>query len=202
MDYHMPQIQGIDWEKAHRYIPSKDLLLDVLKEIIKQAPKDTKLLTDYKEHVITDPSEENFTAYRIQAHAMKASLRSIGSDLFDEAYALETAGRQMEMDPIQKDTEAFIRDYLSLVEILKGLVDTDADAPGFDEALFFEKIKCVKDAMASFDVPTLQEAFTIISDMEIPGQYGDRINALKPAVRDLDYDTVMKLCDEIEEIRN
>ncbi|MCR4797641.1 MAG: hypothetical protein K5853_04245 [Lachnospiraceae bacterium] len=202
MDYHMPQIQGIDWEKAHRYIPSKDLLLDVLKEIIKQAPKDTKLLRDYKEQVTQDPSEENYTAYRIQAHAMKASLRSIGSDLFDEAYALEIAGRQMQMDPILKDTEAFIRDYLSLAEILKGLVDTDADDLGFDEALFFEKIKCVKTAMEAFDVPTLQEAFHIVSDMEIPVQYADHINALKPAVRDLDYDTVMKLCDEIEEMRN
>ena len=202
MDYHMPQIEGIDWEKAHRYIPSKELLLDVLKEIIKQAPEDTKLLTEYKEQVLQDPSEENYTAYRIQAHAMKASLRSIGSDLFDEAYALEIAGRQMQMYPILKDTEAFINDYLALSDTLRGLVDTDQDACGFDEALFFEKIKCVKDAMASFDVTTLQEAFHIVSDMEIPGQYADHINGLKPAVRDLDYDTVMKLCDEIEEMRN
>ena len=101
MDYNLPEISGIDWETAHRYIPEKEVLIDVLAEFVCSAKKQTELLKGYKEKVIKNPSPENFASYRIQAHAMKAALRSFGSDLFDAAFALETAGKDENLMPIK-----------------------------------------------------------------------------------------------------
>ena len=74
-DYDMPAIEGIDWEKAHRYLPTKDTLMGVLREMVSGASKQTDILLKYRDRVAEDPSDENYDLYRVQAHAMKASAR-------------------------------------------------------------------------------------------------------------------------------
>ncbi len=201
MDYNLPEITGIDWETAHRYIPDKDVLLSVLKEFVGSAKKQTELLKEYQRKVLENPSPENFASYRIQTHAMKASLRSLGSDLFDRAFALETAGKEENLLPIERDTNSFAEDYLRLSEsfrIITGDCDSESE---YDEEAFFALVDKTEAAMQSFDISALQEAFERIQTMRLPAQYEGIIRDMEPAIRDLETDIVIDCCTRLRELK-
>ncbi len=196
-DYHMPVIGGIDWEKAHRYLTTKEALIEVVSEMVSGAEKQTALLSGYKDAVIKDPSDSAFDAFRIQAHSMKASVRSIGSDLFDEAYALEIAGRDRDADTVKNKTDDFVKDYLALSEKLRTVTPDAGKKSGFDETAFAGGIKDIKEAMEAFDVDTIQKCMEMVLSMEIPELYGEEIRRLEGAVRDLESETVIQSCEKI-----
>ena len=197
MSYNLPVIVGIDWDKAHKYLPTEEALRDVIAETVKTCAKQTELLDSLREKVIEEPSEENFTAYKIQAHAMKAAIRSIGSDLFDEAFALENAGANGDLDTIKFDTAEFIGDYKELAESLKIIVgDCDSES-AFDKGSFNKKLNEIKRLMDEFDITALQDAYEEISNMSIPEQYKVIMGRLEKAVCDLEADDVIACCDEM-----
>ncbi len=199
-DYDMPVIEGIDWEKAHRYMPTKETLMDVLKEMVAGGAKQTDILLQYRDAVKETPSDENCDLFKVQAHALKASLRSIGSDLFDEGYALEIAGRDRDTESIINNTETFVKHYLELCEKLR-IITGDADKKGsFDKEEFTKMIEDIKDAMDSFDIERLQEATGKVLSMETPDELKDELVILEEAVRDLESEKVTSCCERIEEL--
>ncbi|MCR4673699.1 MAG: hypothetical protein K5675_01715 [Lachnospiraceae bacterium] len=201
MEYNMPPIAGIDWEKAFHYLPTKDLLMEVLQEFVSSADNQTTKLSEFRDDVEREPGEAHFASFRIHAHAMKSSLRSIGSDLFEAAYELEVAGKEQRLDVILEKTDDFTIEYLSLAESLKVIVGEKKKESGFDEQAFFEEITIIRNTMNAFDIAGLQGAMKNIRDMEIPGVFADKVETLENAVRDLASDEVLKTCDTLEEMR-
>ncbi|MCR5272051.1 MAG: hypothetical protein K6E13_03605 [Lachnospiraceae bacterium] len=197
MDYNMPPIEGINWEKAHGYLPEKEMLLMVLEEYVKTCKKQTKLLAGYRDILRDEASDENFASYRIQAHAMKSTLRSLGAELFDMAYSLEMAGKEKSSETIMAKTDIFIEEYTALSEKIRGIVGDCDRKKTFDGNLFFVKIKEIKNAMDIFDVTTLQEAARTVLDMELPTEYEKDVSCLEEAVRNLDSDTVEECCERL-----
>ena len=200
MSYNIPRISGIDWEKAHKYLETKEALIGVLEETVRTCNKQTSALDDLRCKVLENATEENLTAYRIQAHAMKATIRSIGSDLFDMAFALETAGREGDVNKIKESTDEFIVEYRKLVDKLKTIVGECDAVRAFDKEEFAKNLKVIKEAMEAFDVGVLQEAFKSISDMDVPKEYKSLMTKLENAVRDLASDDVLMCCNELGNI--
>lgn len=199
-DYEMPAIPGINWQEAHRYLTTKEDLLRVLSEMVASAVKQTELLAGYRDRVMQDPSDENHDLFKVQAHAMKASVRSIGSDLFDEAYALEIAGRDRDTQSIINNTDHFTERYLKLTDSLRPITG-DTDKKGsFDEEQFLKGIKDIREAMDAFDVGTLQESEEKIMSMEVPDIVKEEMSVLEEAVRDLESEKVIECCNRIESI--
>ncbi|MBQ9341673.1 MAG: hypothetical protein IJT81_04870 [Lachnospiraceae bacterium] len=197
MIYDLPAIEGIDWEKAHSYLPDKDMLIKVLEETVRTCVKHTQLLTVLKSTVLTEPSDESFAAFRIQAHAMKATLRTLGSELFEKAFSLEMAGKDGDIDKIRDDTDSFIEDYKRFSESLKAVVGDCDKGKAYDREEFIKQITILKSAMETFDVGTLQEAFDEALRMDLPEEYKDVITKLEKAVRELDSDEVISCCNEL-----
>ena len=195
MVYDLPQMDGIDWEVAHHYLSSQEMLIDTLCEYVKTAARQTAELTSFKEQAEQQPSSENFANFRIKAHAMKSTLRSIGSDLYEQAFRLETAGRDEDIDIISDETADFCRRYLAVAEKLREITgDVDAGTD-FDEGLFYEKIAEIKSSMQTFDINNLQAAFSVIQDMNTPEKYDEDLKKLETAIRDLESEQVMTICD-------
>ena len=197
MSYDIPIIPGIDWEKAHNYLPDKETLVKVLEETVRSCMKQTQLLSVLKSAVLSDASENNFSAYRTQAHAMKATLRTVGSDLFDMALSLEEAGRDGNVDVIRDDTDAFIAKYKQFAESLKNVVGDCDKGKAFDKNEFVADIAKLRTSMEAFDVNALQQAFEDVLRMDLPEKYKDVIVKLEKAVRELDSEEVIVCCDEI-----
>ncbi len=199
MDYDLPQVEGVDWEKAHRYMPDKEVLINMLKEFVSSAQSQTEKLKKFRDEVQREPSDDNFAAFRIHAHAMKSTLRSMGSDLFDRALFLEEAGREGRGQDIIEKTDDFAGSYLDLATKMKAVTGEIKESPAFDKEYFIEKIRIIKEAMDDFDVSKLQEAAEEVLKMEIPEKYSDECEKLEEAVRDLSSDEVIGICNSLEE---
>jgi len=202
MEYNLPKVGGVSWEKAYHYMPDKALLLEVLKEFVKSASQQVDLLKGMKEDVEREPNEDHFASFRIQAHAMKANLRSLGADLFDPALELEEAGRDGDRDTILTKTESFLAAYLALAEKLQAVVGDCKTEKAFESDNFYEAVSTVKAAMDAFDIPVLQLAFKTMQEMELPDQYRREVKLMEPAVRDLDADRVLEICDRLEAMKS
>ena len=138
MDYNLPETEGIDWEVAHRYLPTREVLEDTLCELVKTSSKQTEELLALRDGIESDPSAEAFSMYATCAHAMKSALRSIGSSLFDDAYELECAGRNRNEKTIIEKTQCFAENYTALTERLKSITGAVDVKDEYDEALFFD----------------------------------------------------------------
>ena len=197
MIFNVPVIPGIDWEKSHKYLENEAVLRDVLTEMVRTCDKQTTVLDMLRVKVLGDVTRENLDAYRIQAHAMKATIRSIGSDLFDMAFALETAGREGDVAKIRECTDEFIEEYRRLVDKLKAVVGECDTLRAFNKEEFIDKLEIIKNSMNAFDVRALQEAYRSIADMEIPKECKALVDKLEKAVRDLTADDVIMYCNEL-----
>ena len=197
MIFNVPVIPGIDWEKSHKYIETEEALRGVLAETVRTCDKQTAALDKLRLNVLEDATEENLTAYRIQAHAMKATIRSIGSDLFDMAFALETAGREGDVVKIREGTDEFIKEYRQLAAKLKEVVGECDALRAFNKEEFVDKLGVIRNSMSEFDVRTLQDAYRSIADMEIPKESKVLMEKLEKAVRDLAAEDVIMYCNEL-----
>lgn len=201
MDYSMPQIEGIDWEKAHRYIPTKSLLLEVLKEFILSADSQCEKLMELRHQVLSNGTPEDFVEYRIQAHSMKSSLRSLGADLFDLAFELETAGKEEDEEIIEEKTAAFIEEYKQLAGVLQEMVGAQKTTIEYDRELFLLLTGKIKKAMEGFAVSELQTNVDRLFSIEgAPTETKPIMEELKVAARDLAMDEVIDCCNRLEEI--
>ncbi len=198
MEYDLPKIEGVDWEKAYHYMPDKPTLIDTLQEFVSSADRETERLSDFKETLLQNGSEENYAAFRIQAHALKSNLRSIGADLFDNALSLENAGKSMDRETIMQKTDAFIADYRELIQKLTVITGGKKAAAAFDRTLYLEKISAIKEAMEAFDVSTLQDNMEAVENMDIPDKYKADTKELANTVRDLMSDNVIEICEKIK----
>ena len=196
MDYNFPHIDGIDWEKAYHYMPTKEVLLEILKEFVASCDEQIAELKKFEKAVEENPSRENYSSYRIQAHAMKAGLRSIGSNLFDMALMLEEAGRHCNGVIISEKTEIFTQRYRELADRLVPLAGTGEETE-FDTSRFFELVDNVRKGMDSFDISLLQNSMRDIKCMTLPEKYMDEVGKLESAVRDLSMEDVFASCDRI-----
>ena len=115
----LEQIEELDLEKARRHLPTQEQLLSAIKRFITICDAQVEELKQYRDSVRDDFASDDFMSYRIQAHTMKSLLRSIGADLFDEAYELEKAGRNENLDMILKYTDDFVEKYLCLADRLR-----------------------------------------------------------------------------------
>ena len=194
MNYDLPEIEGIDWEVAHHYVPSPEALHETLVEIVKSAAKKVAELRSYRDAVASDPSDENFASYRICAHAMKSALRSIGADAFSEAYELECAGQNRDESVVMEKTDLFTENYMALATKLKAITGDVDVAAKYDESIFYEQIDAIEKAMEAFDINALQDALGVIMDMDTPPEFADELGRLEEAIVYLDPDQVMASC--------
>ena len=82
---------------------------------------------------------ENWEDYTILVHALKSSARIVGAlDLGEEAFAMEMAGKERDLDYIHGNHEKLMEHYREFKEILSDIYeeipDSEADVSGKPEA--------------------------------------------------------------------
>lgn len=82
-------------------------------------------LGENRSDVIRKYKDENdIVNYRIQVHALKSSSRTIGAnELAEQAFSLEMAAKNNDVEFIQANTEALLSNYCKLVERIKAALD-------------------------------------------------------------------------------
>ena len=109
----LPEIDGIDWNYAHIYIPDDNVLQLTLKNIYRALESDLIQLTELYQNIYNN--EEGMAAYRIKVHALKSTNASVGAVMVSQLAKL------LEQKAIEQDVEAIERLHPVLMEQMRKL---------------------------------------------------------------------------------
>ena len=148
-EHSLPEIDGIDWNYAHIYIPDDAVLLLTLKNIYRAMNSDLNQLTELYQNIY---NEEGMAAYRIKVHALKSTNASVG------AVMVSQLARLLEHKAIEQDVQSIERLHPVLMEQLKNLMTAlqvyygpEADGQSMPEAVLEQQLQELIEALQAYD---------------------------------------------------
>lgn len=193
----LKNIQELDLEKALIQLEKdRSIYKVILEEYLRTADTLVKQLNDYYE-------EADWSNYKILVHGLKSNLRSMGSKkLSEEAYQLEIASAEKNIEFCRKRHSYFCEEVLALKRRIKEILDT--------EKITIEKVAISKETFAEI-INRLKRACTI-GDCNAADEIGEQlktialaeeqrnINRMIEAIEGMDYDIVLTIIENLEKM--
>ncbi len=142
--------------------------------------------------------EGDIKNYTIKVHALKSSARLIGAAEFGKmAQSLENAGKNGDMDYINKNHAPFLKEFAKFKDPLsKVFTEGEAsDKPEADMELMSGVYEEIKHAAEAMDSDTLESIFSEMSDYKIPDSEEGLYSKLKAAADIFDYESIQQLLE-------
>ena len=134
-----------------------------------------------------DRAEDELKSFTTAVHGMKSSLANIGeTKLSETAFTLEQAGKENDLDTIDKVVSDFLSDLTVLVDKLEaGFADTDGDVIQ-DTGILSEKLKAITEQCSLYN---RKGALDIISGLRhYSGEAKKTISAIEEFIHTGDFD--------------
>ena len=144
---------------------------------------------------------EDIPSFTIKVHALKSSARIIGAaKLSDMAAKLENAGDLGNIAYIKEHSPKLLSDYRELFEGLEreknALAGSDETLPEMEEGSLTEAIGSLKELALSYDYDSVKFIMNSISGYRIPQLFRKKVENLKKAVKNADWEQIKKILDE------
>lgn len=187
-------IKGLNVEAGIKNCGSKELFYDLLNDFY-------KLIDSKSEKVEKCLQEGLIRDYTIEVHALKSMARMIGAlELSEQFYQMEMLGNAGEKEEIEKRTPEILAHYRSYKELLKEHIKADAEEKTAVTSEQVEStLKCLRDAMDSFDLDKADEAMKELEGYDLPENIKLMVEKLGVLVTDVAMEEVIALADEIRE---
>ena len=176
-------MEGMGGEEAFRPI------LDIFYETIDEN-------SDEIEELYRD---ENWEDYTILVHALKSSSRIVGAiDLGEEAFQMEMAGKERNLEYIHANHETLMTHYRDFKDILSDIYEESgaaADGDGKPEASHItvagwcERIRAGAEDM---DITMLEDVFHELEEYSLSADDAKLMKELKHLAESFDYDTILE----------
>ncbi|MBP5385555.1 MAG: DegV family EDD domain-containing protein [Lachnospiraceae bacterium] len=187
-------IPGINGQAALKNSGSEETLRFVLKVFYDSIPEHSREIEEYY-------NAENWENYMIKVHALKSSSRLIGAEeLGEDAYKLEMAAKENDIDYISQNHGRVMQDYKEyrafLEEICAGMSSGEAaDKPVADSAFMESFFEMIGEAARAMDTGKMDEVFAEIADYTIPEQDAEIYRSLKEKYDSFDYEGMLSLLE-------
>ncbi len=150
-------------------------------------------------------ADENWEDYTILVHALKSSARIVGAlDLGEEAFAMEMAGKERNLDYIHENHETLMKHYTDFKRILSDIYEDSVEAADTSDkpeasstmvAGWYERIRAGAEEM---DIDELENVFNEVSEYALPPEDEERLKELKHMSETFDYDQILDEIGKIE----
>ncbi len=189
-------IEGIDGNLAIENSGSEDTLKKVINIFYESITEKSNELNGLYE-------AENWDDYVIKVHALKSSAKLIGASGFaEDAQALESAGKEKDIDYIREHHAGFMEDYHRFSEILADVCRQDddetdeKDRPVADEYLMKSTYEGLKEAAVNMDCDTIETILNELKGYAIPKDESERFAAIREKADNYDYDGILSLLED------
>ena len=163
------------------------------------------LLKIYAEDAASNAEKiENFWRTRdlpnttIKVHALKSTSRAIGADaLGAEAERLELAGKAGDEVTLDADLDGLLERYRALGAALSPLYapakETQGELPLISENELSEAYQSIREFAENMDADSAEYALSYLDGFRIPEGEQERVEQLRGAIRDFDWDRVSEI---------
>ena len=193
----LPQVDGLDWQYAWMHLPDMELLEYTVREFYDQIDSAAEQLEQAYGRM-TEP--EQLDRYRIQVHAMKSLAATVGIlPLSGMAKILEYAARDGRVDVVSSVTPAFLEEWRSYREKLRGVFDlgTVERKEVTDYAVMQALVEMVRLSMQEMDIDQADQLMGQLKAYDYPQDMGQNIRKLGEAVTNLDPEEADRLADQL-----
>lgn len=185
--------EGIDLQGALEGMGSLDTFMPVL-DIFYESIDENSAEIDEKYH------EEDWEYYTILVHALKSSARIVGAaDLGEEAFAMEMAGKNEDVDYIRANHETLLEHYRAFKEILSDIYegeDTDpADLPEANEDMIANWYARIRTGAEEMDIGTLDGVFAEVKEYLLPEKDREKMKEIRHMAEEFEYDEILGIFD-------
>lgn len=147
---------------------------------------------------------DDFESYTIKVHALKSSARIIGaSRLADDAYALEMAGKENDIDTIRQKTDALLVNYKDFLTYLAPLFSdgslgdddssTDEKEPDVPLDVLNDAYKSLYDFAEAMDYDLLEMVLKSLDEYILPKEDAKRVANIRTKLLNLDYEGIQDI---------
>ncbi len=179
-----------DIKKGIKNCGSKRAYLDALKSYLESAEDNIKRVKEFYE-------KKDISNYTIKVHALKSSSRIVGLEgLGKLSEEMEEAGNRGDLELIETKTHGLLETYRKIVDVLGNSFSPpkeEASKEFIDPSKLREAYDAMREIAQLYDYDNLLMVFESLSAYEIPDEEKDKMMKLKTAIRDTDWETIMKL---------
>ncbi|MCR4762596.1 MAG: DegV family EDD domain-containing protein [Lachnospiraceae bacterium] len=200
-------IPGIDGRKGIQYNGSEEAYRMILRIFMESIDGKSRELDDYY-------NSEDWENYTIKVHALKSSARLIGAGkLADDAWALERAGNDGDLETIRKNHARLLSDFKGYLPILAPLfeeqpeeAEEDTGEGNGEDSVRHEQIhrvmiesayEALREAAGRRDDAALRKTFSELEEYRFPEVEAERLARLKRAYSQKDFDGMIRQMEKI-----
>ena len=186
-------IEGLDVAEGLNHVGAADVYLEAAATYAETAER----LADEIEEYWRAGDLENTT---VKVHGLKSSSKVIGAmELGLLAESLENAGRAGDVETLRANMDRLLADYRRLGKALAPLLHpTEApeeEKPVMTEEKLREIYRTLKDYAEAFDYDKMEDVEKLLGEYSIPESERARVNNLRKAIANFDYDEVPGLLE-------
>ena len=146
--------------------------------------------------------ENDIKLFTIKVHALKSSCRIIGAEeLSEKARKLEEAGKNGDLDYINKNVATLLKDYRAFHEKLSKLPRANEDEDGNDKDIISEEelkdaYSAIKELAPQMDYDAISMILEDLSEKKLPDKEKTFVSDVEKALRIFDWDKIEELFQE------
>ena len=183
---------GLDVDAGMKYCGSARMLRGAMELFYRGIESDAEAI----ETAWHDGDLKNYT---IKVHALKSAARTIGAkELSERARAMEEAGNAGDSALIGEKTPELLELYRGYTEKLKPLFESDEEDTRalIDEGTLASTYSAVAECAAMMDYDMTEAALDSLRDYRLPPEDKKRVEEIRTAMMELDWDRVAALCKQ------
>ncbi len=181
------KIPGIDVGLGIETSSQEEIYIKICKMFYDSGYERIKMIEDYF-------NEKDIQNYTIQVHALKSSARLLGHMEFSEAAkALEMAGRENDVETIERDTPALLEEYKRVVQALSEVYNTSEndDREEIPEDELKGMLMEMQEALSAFDHDTSAMIMDALEEYKLPDGFTATYSKLKTGMAEVDRDGML-----------
>lgn len=190
------EYEGLDHKKAIEALGSPELYQTIVKEYYRSG-------YDKYNEIQNAYDSEDWPDYTIKVHALKSSSRQIGAlELGDMAEELEKAGKALDMDTINGNTEGTLAAFKQLLDNLsKYFAEEESNEEELAEITEEDFNRILDELLAAcddLDMDKMEESKAELKKYSHSDEVKEILDQVYDAIDDIDVDTCVELIGELK----
>jgi len=201
----LPMVDGVDWNYGLMHLPSRELLLDTVRDFYKAIPIEADDLEGFYKDCDNNP--DMLVQYRIKVHSMKSTANMIGATVLGGmAKILENAARDADINRVKALHDIFLwewRAFRDKLEAFPELVGKDGDGAEKKEiediSVIIVYLELLRNAMEEMDIDAMDENMEKLESFRYSPKQQACIEKLSVLVTNMDGEQAEAVIEELKE---
>ena len=200
----IPIVDGIDWSYGLLHLPSRELLMETVKDFYKAL----EMEADSLEKFYNESKEVGgkLDHYRIKVHSMKSSANMIGAIVLGGmAKVLENASRDGNIEVVNGLHDIFIAEWRSYKEKLKECLGIDEESETAEDkkeiddyTILLAYLELLREAFEEMDIDEMDQMMANLEEYAYPPTIRENVDKLGVFVTNMDGEEAEVVMETIE----